>query len=170
MALAPSGNGVKQKGPLNVLKSHIAKEESKIKCKFGVGKKGPVTTNTVTDAAHFNVSIKYPWPVVGKMLLLSRCWERGQAGEGKQNCGLHVRPCDLRLAARIGCRRRPLHSCCLNPKRVLHLAAWPTVQLSVWLPASTERGGEGRACWRLLPGLEDDRNVYKINLSQYCRL
>lgn len=60
MALAPSGNGVKQKGPLNVLKSHIAKEESKIKCKFGVGKKGPVTTNAVTDAAHFNVSVKYP--------------------------------------------------------------------------------------------------------------
>lgn len=71
---------------------------------------------------------------------------------------------DPPASASVGWRRRPLHSCCLGPKRVPHLAAWPTVRLSVWLPASGGRGGGSAEAWRMLEMCIFNRSLSQMSL------
>lgn len=54
-------------------------------------------------------------------------WKHSRQRE-RQDIGLHVSPCDLSLSAGKIWGRGPVHSCCLNLRRVLHLTAWPAVQ------------------------------------------
>lgn len=92
----------------------------------------------------FHRGRKDPWPVFRKI------WtEITNRQRWKQNTGHHVRPCDLGFTAMIIWRRRSLHSCCLNPKRVLHLTAWPTVQPLTqpsYVPARLHCDGRGDCC------------------------
>lgn len=86
----------------------------------------------------------------------------------KRSSGLHISLRDLCFTARI-IWRRPAHSCCLSPTRVLHLTSWLTVQpptqLSMPLPASTVAGGEGAR-----GGLGDVFAVRKHRAPQFSLL
>lgn len=103
---------------------------------------------------------KNPWPVTGKMWFGAATRNAARATQ-KRSAGLHIRLRDLRLAARI-IWRRPAHSCCLSPKRVLHLTAWPTVEPPTRLSMSLPAGSRG-----VLVCLQCQNAVRKFPDSRY---
>lgn len=144
------------------------KAEMKCECEVTTAVREAVFQQSLHGTT-FHRGRKDPWPVFRKI------WtEITNRQRWKQNTGHHVRPCDLGFTAMIIWRRRSLHSCCLNPKRVLHLTAWPTVQPLTqpsYVPASLHCDRTGDCC--IVDGLRANSlrkamfHIVSVILSSY---